>query len=162
MCTSSVRVFYLDCIVMWQIECEHKCLLPQCRYDSVANWLHNMTTTFAHQLCQMPYHVCCHIMSVAMLQSVQCGIFIVLQTQFFLFATLAFVICEHAVPVFQVIDSDVVSLLFLYYIGLTWQLQHFVFKCINQRAYLSRLCSRQSYGGGRGAACVFMLYFCIH
>ena len=67
-----------------------QCLLPQCRYDSVANWLHNMATTFAHLLCQMPYHVCCHIMSVAMLQSVQCGIFIVLRTHFFRFATLAF------------------------------------------------------------------------
>ena len=78
-----------------------QCLLPQCRYDSVANWLHNMATTFAYQLCQMPYHVCCHIMSVAMLQSVQCGIFIVLQTQFFRFATMSFVISEHTVPVFR-------------------------------------------------------------
>ena len=48
-----------------------QCLLPQCRYDSVANWLHNMATTFAYQLCQMPYHVCCQIMSIVMLQSVQ-------------------------------------------------------------------------------------------
>ena len=60
-----------------------------------------MATTFAYKLCQMPYHVCCHIMSVAMLQSVQCGIFIVLRTQFFCFATMTFVISEHTVPVFR-------------------------------------------------------------
>ena len=101
MCTSTLRVCHLDCIIMWQIEREHNVC---CHNADMTVWQIGCIIWQPHLRTNCAR---CHIMSVARscllscYSQYKCGIFNVLQMQFFCFATLAFVICEHTVPVFS-------------------------------------------------------------